>query len=141
MSTVTVSAADAALVWPELLVAVAVRTCLPSASAEVVSVQAPVELAVAVPIWVEPSYTLMVLLAAAVPFSVSTLASVTPSPTTPVSGDHDVITGAAGADVVVVDAVVVVAVVVVVVVVAVAASLAGVLSVASTVTPSLTLPV
>ena len=58
----------------------------------------------------------------------------TPSPTTPVSGDHDVITAAAGADVDVVEPVVVVVVVVV------AASFAEV-RVASTVTPSLVLPV
>lgn len=59
--------------------------------------QAPVLLAVAVPIWVAPSNTLMVAFAAALPVNVSVLSLVMPSPATPLSFEIFVMVGAPGA--------------------------------------------
>ena len=62
-----VTAADAMPVLPAASVALAVRLCEPVARAPVVKLHAPLLLAVAVPIWVVPSYTPTVLFASAVP--------------------------------------------------------------------------
>ena len=55
MSTVTGSAAEAALVLPALSVSVAVKLWAPPASVPVVKLQAPLALAVALPSKVAPS--------------------------------------------------------------------------------------
>ena len=55
--------------------------------------------AVVVPIWFVPSKTCTVLLAAAVPVSVSVLSLVIPSPTVPLSVENEAIVGALGATV------------------------------------------
>jgi hypothetical protein len=60
--------------------------------------QLPDELAVAVPIWLPLSYSLMVLLAAAVPLSWRVLSLVMPSPAFPVSFENEAIVGAEGAE-------------------------------------------
>src|ERR1700722_10569796 len=95
VSTVTENGEDATLVTPET-VSAAVTLGLPSASFVDVTVHAPVPSAVAVPSSVVPSNTFTVLFATAVPFRVSVLALVMPSPTTPLSGENEVIFGAAG---------------------------------------------
>ena len=97
VSILTARVADAALVWPDASVTLAVRLCAPSASAEVVKLHAPLLLAVAVPIWVAPSNTFTVPFAAAVPVSVRVLSLVMLSPTTPLSFENDDIFGALGA--------------------------------------------
>src|SRR5262249_47500365 len=82
---------------------VAVKMWRPSVSVLVATRQAPLASAVAVPIDALPSYRLTVLLAAAVPVTVSTLASVT-SAALPVSGEKGVMVGVAGAGATEVDA-------------------------------------
>ena len=61
--------------------------------------QAPLAFAVAVPICEPPSNTLTVLPASAVPANVRRFALVIPTPTVPLSGENEVILGAAGATV------------------------------------------
>src|SRR5262245_42687197 len=85
VSTVRARAADDAPVLPAASVAVAVKLWPPLASVAVVYDHAPLAFAVAVPIWVDPSNSLTVLPASAVPVRVSVLSLVMPSPTTPVS--------------------------------------------------------
>src|ERR1035437_8921565 len=97
VSMVTLSAEDATPVLPAASLAVAVRLWAPLLSAAVTKLQAPLAFAVAVPSLVLPSNTLTVLLASAVPLSVSTVALVMPSPTTPLSGENEVMVGATGA--------------------------------------------
>jgi hypothetical protein len=63
-------AADAGLVLPAVSVAVTVMMCVPCARGELVTVQLPLEFAVAVPIWVVPAYTFTALPASAVPVKV-----------------------------------------------------------------------
>ena len=63
------SAWDTALAVPATSVAFAVRTWVPLDRALVVMLQVPVELVVPVPTTVLPSYTVMLLLASAVPDS------------------------------------------------------------------------
>src|ERR1700761_5660126 len=99
VSTVTVRAAEAALTLPATSTAFEVKAWLPSARVPVANVQAPLALAVAVPIWVAPSNTSTVLPATAVPARVRWLASVMPSPTVPLSGEKETTLGAAGATV------------------------------------------
>ena len=96
MSTVTVSAAEAVLRLPAASMSFAVKAWLPSASVAVAKVQAPLLLAVAVPIWVVPSNTSTVLPATAVPVKVMWLTLVMPSPTVPLSGENDARAGAVG---------------------------------------------
>ena len=68
VSMVTLNALEAALVFPAASVAFAVKLCVPSGMALAVMVQAPLELAVAVPSDVEPPRNnSTVLLASAVP--------------------------------------------------------------------------
>src|SRR5690242_7642858 len=62
-STVTTSAAEAALVFPATSVCLAVRVCPPSASAELVIVQLPAPLAIAEPSTVVPSVSSSVTVA------------------------------------------------------------------------------
>jgi hypothetical protein len=76
LTTVIERAADAGLVLPEASVAVALMLCVPWASAELVTVQLPLESAVALPIWVEPANSLTVLPPAAVPVKVGVLSVV-----------------------------------------------------------------
>src|ERR1700749_956255 len=97
VSIVTANADDAALVPPEV-VSVAVKLWLPFASVAVANVHAPLLFAVAVPSLVVPSYTVTVLLAAAVPVSVRVVSLVMWSPTTPLSVETEAVVGAAGAD-------------------------------------------
>ena len=99
VSTVTFSAAEAALMLPAASIALAVKAWLPSASVAVAKLQAPLPLAVAVPIWVAPSNTSTVLPAAAVPVRVRWLALVMPSPDVPLSGENEATVGAPGATV------------------------------------------
>src|SRR5690348_5603351 len=99
VSTVTAYAAETAPVLPAASVAVAVKLCAPSASTAVAKLQAPVPLATALPMSVAPSNTLTVLLASAVPLSVSVFASVRWSPAVPLSGENAAIVGALGATV------------------------------------------
>ena len=94
VSIVTLIATEAALVTPDT-VSVAVKLCTPSGKATVIKLQAPLALAVAVPSSVVPSYTFTVEFATAVPVSVRMAGSVMPSPTTPVSGENEVMVGAA----------------------------------------------
>jgi hypothetical protein len=76
--TIVIESGDvAALVLPAASVAVAVMACVPWARAELVTVQLPLESAVAVPIWVEPANTLTVLPASAVPVKVGVVSVVT----------------------------------------------------------------
>src|ERR1035441_3481058 len=96
VSTVTLSAVEAAPVLPAASVAVAVRLWMAFDKAPVVKLQAPVPLAVALPSSVAPSYTFTVLLATAVPVSVKTFALVMPSPTTPLSGENEAMVGIGG---------------------------------------------
>ena len=72
---------------------------MPSGNWAVVRLQVPLALALAVPITVVPSNTLMVLPASAVPLNVNCLALVTLSPAVPVSGVSAAIVGDAGATV------------------------------------------
>ena len=58
-----------------------------------VKLQAPLPFAVALPSCVDPSYTLTVLLAAALPVNVNVLSFVIPSPAMPVSLEKLVIVG------------------------------------------------
>src|SRR4029077_19568855 len=95
VSTVTFMTADAALVTPET-VSVAFNLWSPSGKGAVTKFHAPLAFAVAVPSSVVPSETFTVLFATAVPVSVRIAGSVMPSPTTPVSGENEVITGAPG---------------------------------------------
>src|SRR5262249_61140916 len=94
-AAVTANCADALLGPPELG-AVAVSEWPPLANAAVVRLQAPLASAVAAPTCVEPSNTFTVLLAAAVPLSVSVLSLVMWSPTTPLSLENEAIVGAPG---------------------------------------------
>ena len=66
------------------------------ASDAALKLHAPDPFAVAEPSKVAPSNTLTMLLAAAVPARVTVVALVMPSPTKPVSGEKDDITGTAG---------------------------------------------
>ena len=77
------------------VVVAAVSEWLPSTRGVVVRLQAPLEFAAAVPTWVEPSNTFTVLLAAAVPVSVSVLSLVIPSPTAPLSAEKETMAGVA----------------------------------------------
>src|ERR1019366_7288206 len=97
VSMVTLSAAEAALTLPAASIALLMKAWLPSARVAVANDQAPLALAVAVPIWMAPSNTCTVLPAAAVPVRVTWLTLVMPSPVTPLSGENDVIAGALGA--------------------------------------------
>src|ERR1019366_3796711 len=96
VSTVTLSAVEAAPVLPAT-VSVAAKICVPFVKAAVARLQAPLAFAVAVPSSVAPSYTFTVLFATAVPVSVRTFTLVMPSPTVPLSGENEVMLGAAGA--------------------------------------------
>ena len=75
VSIATDMAADAGLVWPRLLVAVAVITSVPWPRVGV-TVQLPLESAVVVPIRVEPEYSFTVLPASAVPVNVGVVSLV-----------------------------------------------------------------
>ena len=93
VSTVTVRADDGVLILPAVSVAVVVKACEPSASFAVAKLHAPFASAVVVPSNVDPSYTLIVLLATAVPLRVRTVALVMPSPSVALSGEYDVTVG------------------------------------------------
>src|SRR6516225_7164088 len=79
VSTVTANDPDRAPVLPARSVAVAVKEYVPSASGPVGNDQAPVPSALVEPIDVPSWNTVTVLFASAVPLSVGTLLSVTPS--------------------------------------------------------------
>ena len=98
---------EAALTLPEASTALAVKAWLPSESAAVSNVHAPLPLAVTVPILVAPSNTCTVLPAVAVPLRVNVLSLVTPSPTTPLSVENEATVGARGAATVVADAMII----------------------------------
>src|SRR3954468_2866702 len=94
VSIVTLSAVEAVLTLPAVSTALEVKAWLPSAGVAVANDQAPLPLAVTVPIWLTPSHTCTVLPAAAVPVSTSVLSLVIPSPTTPLSVENVAIVGA-----------------------------------------------
>src|SRR6185437_5366679 len=95
VSMVTEKAVDATLVCPDET-SVAVRLWVPSPRTGVVRLQWPVASTATVPISFLPSKTSTVLLATAVPVNVGVLSLVMWSPMTPVSGENEVIVGAAG---------------------------------------------
>src|ERR1035437_9435513 len=99
VSTVTAKADEAAPVLPAVSVSVAVKLWVAFDRVPVVKLQAPLPFTVAVPSLVVPSNTATVLLASAAPVSVSVLTLVIWSPTTPLSGENDVMAGALGATV------------------------------------------
>src|SRR5690348_11278469 len=99
VSTVTLSAAEAAPVLPATSVAVSAGVRPAGASSAVLYVQAPELLAVVLPISVPPSNALSVLLASAVPVRVRVLSLVMLSPTTPLSVENEAMLGATGATV------------------------------------------
>jgi len=76
------------------LAVVVVKLCAPFANEAVVKLHAPLPFAVAVPSCVVPSYTFTVLLAVAVPASVSVLSFVMASPAVPLSDENEVMIGA-----------------------------------------------
>src|ERR1035437_5079303 len=95
-STVTAKADEATPVLPAVSVSVAVKLWVAFDRVPVVKLQAPLPFTVAVPSLVVPSNTATVLLASAAPVSVSVLTLVMWSPTTPLSGENDVMAGALG---------------------------------------------
>jgi len=92
-TTVTPIGADTGLV-PVASALVAVKLCAPFDNALTSKAHAPLLFAVVAPRSVVPSNTFTVLFAPAVPTNFSSLTSVIPSPTVPVSGEIDLITGA-----------------------------------------------
>src|SRR5436309_16082816 len=73
---VTGKAADVALTLPAMSVAVAEMLCAPCVRVDVVTDQLPEPSAAAVPIWVVPSNSLILLLASPVPLKVGVAALV-----------------------------------------------------------------
>src|SRR6478735_815062 len=96
VSTVTLSAPEAELTLPATSIAFAVKAWLPSTSVAVANDQAPLPLAVAVPLWVAPSNTCTVLPAAAGPVGPGLLSWGRPSQPTPRSGENRATVGAPG---------------------------------------------
>src|SRR5579872_923849 len=81
---------------PFVTPAVAAKLWSPSARAGVKKLQAPLPSVVVVPSSVAPSKILIVVLASAVPVSVSALSLVMPSPTVPLSIENEAMVGVVG---------------------------------------------